>query len=281
MEINEKVTTNNGVDIPLVGFGVHQIPCSQTTEMVRIALDAGYRLIDTAQAYYNEAEVGRAVFESGLPREDIFITTKLSPQHHGFTSAITELEKSLRKLRTPYVDLYLIHWPSPGEARYLESWRACEKLLGDGKVRSIGVSNLSVAHLEWLAMRCETVPALNQVELHPHFQQNELRHYHRSHGIITEAWGPIARGKSLTDPTLETLARKYGKTTAQVILRWHLQLGNITLIKTATHSRVRENLAIFDFQIEAADMARIASLDGDPNGAPSLTIGAGLPRWDP
>lgn len=154
-------------------------------------------------------------------------------------------------------------------------------MLGEGKVRSIGVSNLTVAQLEWLAKRSNVVPAVNQVELHPHYQQAELRLYHRSHGTVTEAWSPIARGRSLADPMLNMLAKKYGKSTAQLVLRWHLQLGNITLIKSATPSRIRDNLALYDFEIEAADMDKIAGLDGDPNGAPSLTIGAGLPRWNP
>jgi len=270
---------NNGVEIPQVGFGVYQIPASKTAGTVRIALDAGYRHIDTAQVYGNEAEVGAAVVESGLPREDVFITTKLNPQNHGYASTSRGLEESLRKLRTSYVDLYLLHWPSPDRDRYLESWRACEDLLAQGKARSIGVSNLTVADLEWLAGHSETVPAVNQVELHPSFQQGELRRYHHSHGIVTEAWGPIALGESLKDPTLQALAKKYGKTPAQLILRWHVQLGNIPVSKSVTPSRIRENLAIFDFQIDADDMQRIATLEGDPKGAPSRTVRAGLPRW--
>ena len=273
------IRTNNGVEIPHVGFGVYQIPASRTTEMVRVALDAGYRHVDTAQVYGNEAEVGTAIVESGLPREDVFITTKLNPQHHGYVSTSKELGESLRKLRTSYVDLYLLHWPSPGKDRYFDSWRACEDLLVEGKVRSIGVSNLTVADLAWLAERSETVPAVNQIELHPSFQQGELRRYHHSHGIITEAWGPIALGESLMDPTLQALAKKYGRTPAQLILRWHVQLGNIPLCKSVTPSRIRENLAIFDFQIDAEDMQTIAMLDGVPNGAPSRTNEASLPRW--
>jgi 2,5-diketo-D-gluconate reductase A len=272
---------NNGVEIPQVGFGVYRIPPSRTTEMVRVALDAGYRHIDTAQVYGNEAEVGTAIVGSGLPREDVFITTKLNPQHHGYASTSRELEESLRKLRTSYVDLYLLHWPSPGKDRYLESWRACADLLAQGKVRSIGVSNLTVADLAWLAEHSANVPAVNQVELHPSFQQGGLRRYHHSHGIITEAWGPLALGESLKDPTLQALAKKYGKTPAQLILRWHVQLGNIPICKSATPSRIRENLAIFDFRIDTDDMERIATLEGDPHGAPSRTMEAGLPRWRP
>jgi len=275
------MTTNNGIDIPHVGFGVYQIPASRTAEMVRTALDAGYRHIDTAQVYGNEAEVGTAIAESSLPREDVFITTKLHPQHHGYDSTSRELEESLRKLQTSYVDLYLLHWPSPGKDQYLDSWRACEDLLAQGKVRSIGVSNLTTDELAWLAERSETVPAVNQVELHPNFQQGELRQHHDSHGIITEAWGPIALGQSLQDPTLQALAEKYGRTPAQLVLRWHVQLGNIPLPKSVTPSRIKENIAIFDFRIEADDMDRIATLEGDPHGAPSRTMAAPLPRWQP
>jgi 2,5-diketo-D-gluconate reductase A len=277
--MSSAIRTNNGIDIPQVGFGVYQIPASRTNEVVRVALDAGYRHVDTAQVYGNEAEVGTAIVESGLSREDVFITTKLNPQQHGYASTEEALEESLRKLRTSYVDLYLLHWPSPGKDRYLESWQACEDLLAQGKVRSIGVSNLSVADLDWLAERSETVPAVNQVELHPSFQQVDLRQYHNSRGIITEAWGPLALGESLKDPALQTLAKKYGKTPAQLILRWHIQLGNIPLAKSTTPSRIRENLEIFDFRIDADDMERIATLEGDPHGAPSRTMHASLPRW--
>ena len=273
------IRTNNGVGIPQLGFVVYQIPASRTTEMVRVALDAGYRHVDTAQVYGNETEVGTAIVESDLLREDVFITTKLNPQHHGYVSTRKQLEESLRKLRTSYVDLYLLHWPSPDRDRYFESWRACEGLLVEGKVRSIGVSNLTVTDLAWLAERSETVPAVNQVELHPSFQQGELRRYHHSHGIITEAWGPIALGESLKDPTLQALAKNYGRTPAQLILRWHVQLGVVPLCKSATPSRIRDNFAIFDFQIDADDMKTIATLDGTPNGVPSRTMEASLPRW--
>lgn len=273
------VRTNSGVEIPQLGFGVFQIPASRTIETVRVALDAGYRHIDTAQVYGNETEVGTAIVESGLPREEIFLTTKLNPQHHGYASTIKQFEASLRELRSSYVDLYLLHWPSPGRDRYLESWRACGDLLAAGKVRAIGVSNLTVGDLAWLAERSETVPAVNQVELHPSLQQTELRAYHHAHGIVTEAWGPIALGGSLKDPTLQALAKKYGRTPAQLILRWHVQLGIVPLCKSVTPSRIRENLAIFDFQIDADDMKTIAALDGAPGGASSRTMHASLPRW--
>lgn len=240
-----------GNDIPHVGLGVYRIPASRTAEAVRAALDAGYRHIDTAQVYGNEAEVGTAIRESGVPREDVFLTTKLNPQRHGYASTGRELAASLRKLQTSYVDLFLLHWPS----------------------------NLTVADLAWLAERSDTVPDVNQVELHPSLQQAELRRYHDAHGIATEAWGPLAEGESLTDPTLQALAKKYEKTPAQLILRWHVQLGSIPLPKSVTPSRIRENIAVFDFRIDAEDMDRIAALDGDPHGARSRTRDAGLPRW--
>lgn len=272
---------NHGGEIPQVGFGVFQIAPSRTTEAVRVALEAGYRHLDTAQVYGNEAEVGRAVAESGLPREEVFLTTKLNPQRHGYDSTIVELEQSLRRLRTEFVDLFLLHWPSPGKEAYLESWRACEKLLADRKVRAIGVSNLSVAHLDWLARRTETVPALNQVELHPNLAQSELRRHHSSRGILTEAWGAIAQGQSLNDPTIQALAEKYRRTTAQVTLRWHVQLGNITLTTSSRPARIKENLDLFDFELEAEDMSKLAQLEGAPGGAPSRTSQASLPRWQP
>lgn len=273
------IKTNNGVEIPQRGFGVFQIPASRTAETVRVALDAGYRHIDTAQVYGNEAQVGAAIVDSRLPREELFVTTKMNPMNHGYASTRDALDESLRKLRTPYLDLYLLHWPSPEKAAYLESWRACEALLAAGKSRAIGVSNLTVEDLAWLAEESATVPAVNQVELHPSFQQVALRRYHEAHGIITEAWGPIAQGESLRDPTIQTLATKHGKSAAQVILRWHVQLGIVPLCKSVTPARIRENLAILDFALDDDDMRTIAALDGKPGGASSRTRGASLPRW--
>jgi 2,5-diketo-D-gluconate reductase A len=269
----------NSIAIPEVGFGVYQIPSTQTKNIVRFALDAGYRHIDTAEVYGNEAEVGQAVRESGLSREEIYITTKLNPWKLGYESTISEFEKSLAKLRSDYVDLYLLHWPSPTKEKYLESWQACEKLKAEGKIGAIGVSNLTISQLEWLSENSETLPSVNQVEIHPHFQQTELRRYHDLHGILTEAWSPIAHGKCLKDSTLIQIALKHGKTAAQVALRWHIQIGNFTLSKSVTPSRIKENLDIYDFELDAEDMNKIAKLDGDPNGAFSMTLQAGLPSW--
>lgn len=275
------VELSNGVEIPQFGFGVFQIERSQTVEAVRTALDVGYRHIDTAQMYGNEAGIGQAVEKSGLPRDEVFITTKLHNDRHGHDPAIAALEESLEKLGTDHVDLYLIHWPMPPENRYVETWTAFEKLLEDGRARAIGVSNVGSAQLERLAERTDTVLAVNQVELHPNFQQPGLRAYHRDHGIATEAWRPIAKGGVFDDRTIADLVEKYGKSPAQVVLRWHIQLGNIVFPKSVTPARIRENIAVFDFEISEDDMARVASLDGDPRGVPSRTSSAGLPYTVP
>ena len=222
------VRLNNGVEIPQFGFGVFQVPPDETAATVRAAFDAGYRHIDTAQMYGNEEGVGQALAESGLSRDEVFLTTKLNNDGHGYDTAIRRLDESLKRLGTDHVDLYLIHWPRPREDRYVDTWRGFEKAAAEGKARSIGVSNFTVANLERLAAETETVPAVNQVELHPRFTQDELRAYHAQHGIATEAWSPIGQGQGLLDdPLLGELAGKYGKSPAQVVLRWHVQLGNI------------------------------------------------------
>jgi 2,5-diketo-D-gluconate reductase A len=274
---------NNGVAIPQVGFGVFQIPRPETVRAVLTAFEAGYRHIDTAQMYGNEAEVGEAVAASGLPRGEVFLTTKLHNERHGHDAALAALDESLERMRTAYVDLYLIHWPVPDEDRYVATWRACEALLADGKARAIGVSNLYADQLQRLAARATIVPAVNQVEVHPHVQRAGLRAYHRAHGIATEAWSPIARGRSLGDPTIATLARKHDKSAAQIILRWQVQAGNVLLTKSATPARMRENIALFDFALDDEDMRTIAALDGDPHGATDRTAEAAhrMPRWTP
>ena len=256
------IRLNNGVEIPQFGFGVFQVPPAETAETVRAAFDAGYRHIDTAQMYRNEEGVGQAVAASGLPRDELFITTKLNNDGHGFDSALKKLDESLQKLRTDHVDLYLIHWPRPQEDRYVETWKAFEKIASDGKARSIGVSNFTIAHLERLAKETGTVPAVNQIELHPRLVQTELRNYHVEHGIATEAWSPIAQGgELLSDGTLKELAEKYGKTPAQVVLRWHIQLGNIIFPKSTKPERMRENLDVFDFDLSNDDLDAVSALD--------------------
>ena len=257
------LTLNDKTTIPQLGFGVFQVPPAQTQETVETAFAVGYRHIDTAQMYGNEEGVGQALAESGLSRDEVFITTKLNNDGHSFEAAVERLDESLAKLRTDHVDLYLIHWPRPREDRYVETWKGLEKALADGKARSIGVSNFTVTNLERLAKETDTVPAVNQIELHPRLVQRELRNYHVEHGIRTEAWSPIAQGGDLlTESTLKDLAEKYGKTPAQVVLRWHVQLGNIVFPKSMKPERMRENIDIFDFEL-ADDVAAITGLNVD------------------
>ncbi len=255
------IRLNDGATIPQVGFGVFMIPPKDTARAVRTALEAGYRHIDTAQMYGNEEGVGRGIKDSGLPRGDVFVTTKLTNRSHGYESAMRELDASLQQLGFDYVDLYLIHWPVSRKDRYVETWKAFEKLAADGRARSIGVSNFQRAHLDRLAAETGTVPAANQIELHPKLQQPELRRYHRAHGIATEAWSPLAKGAVLEDETIRSLAEKYRKTSAQVVLRWHIQLGNVVVPKSVTPSRIRENIDVFDFELADEDMERLATLD--------------------
>jgi len=256
------IRLNNGVQIPQFGFGVFQIEPDRTAEAVRTAFDAGYRHIDTAQGYGNEEGVGQAIKESGLPRDEVFVTTKLNNNRHGHDEAIAALDESLQKLGLDHVDLFLIHWPRPHADRYVETWRAFEKILSDGKARSIGVSNFQVPHLERLAAETGTVPAVNQIELHPLLQQAELRGYHREHGIATEAWSPIGKGGDLLrDERLVSLGEKYGRSPAQIVLRWHIQLDDIVFPKSVTPSRIRENIDVFDFELSADDMVTIGELD--------------------
>jgi 2,5-diketo-D-gluconate reductase A len=263
------IKLNDGWTIPQFGFGVFQIPQADTAEAVRAALDAGYRHLDTAQMYGNEEGVAEGIAQSGVSRADVFITTKLNNSAHGYDAAIKALDESLSKLRTDYVDLYLVHWPRPKADQYVESWKAFEKLQADGKARSIGVSNFQPAHLDRLAKETETVPAVNQIELHPNLQQRELREYHAKAGIATEAWSPIAQGDVLQDEKLTEMAERYQKSVAQVILRWHIQLGNIVFPKSSTPARIKENIDIFDFQLSEDDVRAIANLDKGKRRGPN------------
>jgi 2,5-diketo-D-gluconate reductase A len=269
------IRLNNGVEIPQFGFGVFQIPPAETAGAVREAFAAGYRHIDTAQMYGNEEGVGEAIKDSDLSRDEVFVTTKLNNDAHGYNSAISALDESLKKLRLDYVDLYLIHWPLPHQDRYVETWKGFEKLLADGRARSIGVSNFQPAHLDRLAKETDTVPAVNQIELHPLLTQTELRGYHAEHGIATEAWSPIAQGEVLGEQTITSLADKYGKSPAQVVLRWHLQVGNIVFPKSVNPDRMRENINVFDFELADDDVDAIEAMDaGHRTGPDPDTFGA-------
>jgi 2,5-diketo-D-gluconate reductase A len=253
---------NNGVEMPRLGFGVFQVPDAETTAAVTTALEAGYRSIDTAAAYQNEAGVGQALASSGLAREELFVTTKLWNADQGYEETLAAFERSRGLLGLDFLDLYLIHWPAPELGKYADSWRAMEKLYADGVVRAIGVSNFQPAHLEQLAAGSSVVPAVNQVELHPYLQQNAVRAYGNEHGIATEAWSPLAKGGTLlSEPTVTALATQYDRTPAQIVLRWHLQLGNVVIPKSVTPARVRENFAVFDFELTTADLDTLAGLE--------------------
>ncbi|MDF5758975.1 aldo/keto reductase [Spongiactinospora sp. TRM90649] len=255
------VTLNNGVTIPQLGLGVFQVPSETTSEVVVAALDAGYRSVDTAAAYGNEADVGRGLAASGVPREDVFVTTKLWNTDQGYDAALRAFDASVTALGLDVLDLYLIHWPAPGKDLYLDTWRALERLLGERRVRAIGVSNFQPAHLTRLIERSDTVPAVNQIELHPLLQQAGLRAFHAEHGIATEAWSPLAQGKVLKDPAVAAIAERHGKSPAQVVLRWHVQLGDIVIPKSVTPARIRGNIDVFDFELSAEDMAAITALE--------------------
>ncbi|MCX4834042.1 MULTISPECIES: aldo/keto reductase [unclassified Streptomyces] len=262
------VTLNNGVEIPQLGFGVFQVPDDETTAAVTAALEAGYRSIDTAAIYGNETGVGRALATSGIAREDLFITTKLWNADQGYDATLAAFDASLEKLGLDYVDLYLIHWPTPERDLYRETWKAIEKLVADGRIRAAGVSNFQPAHLERLLADSPLVPAVNQVELHPGLQQSELRAVHADLGIATEAWSPLAQGAVLGDEAITTIAARHGKSPAQVVLRWHLQLGNVVIPKSVTPARIRENLDVFDFTLTDDELASIATLDRDLRTGP-------------
>ncbi|MFE6527557.1 aldo/keto reductase [Streptomyces rochei] len=262
------VTLNNGVEIPQLGFGVFQVPDEETTAAVTSALEAGYRSIDTAAIYGNETGVGRALATSGIAREDLFITTKLWNADQGYDATLRAFDDSLAKLGLDYVDMYLIHWPTPARDLYKDTWRAIEKLVADGRVRTAGVSNFQPDHLKRLIDGAELVPAVNQVELHPGLQQSELRAVHAELGIATEAWSPLAQGAVLKDEAITSVAGRHGKSPAQVVLRWHLQLGNIVIPKSVTPERIRQNLDVFDFTLTDDEMTAIAGLDRDLRTGP-------------
>ncbi|CAM5554493.1 MULTISPECIES: aldo/keto reductase [Streptomyces] len=255
------VTLHNGVEIPQLGFGVFQVPDAETAAAVSAALEAGYRSIDTAAIYGNESGVGKALAGSGIPRDDLFVTTKLWNADQGYDATLRAFDTGLERLGLDYVDLYLIHWPTPARDLYRESWKAIEKLAADGRIRAAGVSNFQPAHLKRLLDGADLVPVVNQIELHPGLQQSELRALHADLGIATEAWSPLAQGAVLGDEAITAIAARHGKSPAQAVLRWHLQLGNIVIPKSVTPARMRENLDVFDFTLSDEEMAAIAALD--------------------
>jgi 2,5-diketo-D-gluconate reductase A len=266
MTSSPRLTLNDGHTIPQLGLGVYKIPDAVTADIVQVALDAGYRHLDTAALYENEIGVGRGIARAGLAREDLFVTTKVWNEDQGYDETLRAFEESRTKLGLDYVDLYLIHWPVPSQDRYVETYRALEKLQADGLARSIGVSNFHPHHLERLLAETEVVPAINQVELHPWLAQKEVRAYDAAHGILTEAWSPLARGRLVSgqtngSETMESIGVKYGKSAAQVVIRWHLELGNVVIPKSVTPSRIRENFDVFDFTLDVEDMAAISALD--------------------
>ena len=262
------ITLNDGSTIPQLGFGVFQIEPQDTVEAVREALRIGYRHIDTAEMYGNEKEVGEAIRDSGLDRGDIFVTSKLNNSFHEPADARKAFDDTLSDLGTDYVDLFLIHWPLPTlyDGDYVSTWKVLEEFKSDGRARSVGVSNFQAEQLERLAAETETVPSVNQIEVHPYFANDAVRAYGREHGIVTEAWSPIAQGGVLEDSTITRIADKVGKTPAQVVLRWHVQRGDIVFPKSVTPSRMQEHFELFDFELESADMDDITALDQGEDG---------------
>jgi 2,5-diketo-D-gluconate reductase A len=258
---NGNVTLNDGNSIPAVGLGVFQVPPADTEQAVRAALRAGYRHIDTAAAYRNERETGRAIADSDVPRDQLYVVTKLWNADQGYDSTLAAFDASLDRLGLDYLDLYLIHWPQPALNKFVDTFKAFARLRDQGRVRSIGVSNFEPEHLTVLIDAIGIVPAVNQIELHPRFPQTELREVHAQRGIATEAWAPLGQGELLTHPTVTAVAEGRGRTSAQVLIRWHLQLGNIVIPKSVNPSRIASNFDVFDFELSADEIASISSLD--------------------
>lgn len=255
------VKLNDGNHIPQLGYGVWQVGNDEAISAVSEALKVGYRHIDTAAIYGNEEGTGKAINESGIARGDIYLTTKLWNKEQGYESTLKAFDESLKKLGTDYVDLYLIHWPLPSKDLFMETWRAFIKIKEEGRAKSIGVSNFRTADLERILKESDVVPVLNQIELYPQFQQDELRLFHSKHNIATEAWSPLGQGTILENPTLKTIAEKHGKSVAQVILRWHIETGNIVIPKSVTPARIKENFEVFDFSLNGTDHDAITKLD--------------------
>lgn len=258
------IILNNGVEMPQLGFGVWQVPDDEAERAVATALESGYRSIDTAAIYGNEEGTGKAVNASGIAREELFVTTKLWNSDQGYDSALRAFDTSLDKLGLDYVDLYLIHWPTPSKGTYVDTFKAFEKIYADGRAKAIGTSNFLPEHLAKLIEETSVIPAVNQIELHPHLQQRAARELHAEQGIATEAWSPLGQGKGLLEvPAIIAIAQKHGRTPAQIVLRWHLQLGNVVIPKSVTPSRIKENIDVFGFSLDTEDIAAISALNED------------------
>ncbi|MEY4263212.1 MAG: hypothetical protein RLY88_920 [Actinomycetota bacterium] len=261
LEQMPQLTLNSGQRIPQLGLGVYKVSQHIAVDLVKNAVDAGYRRIDTAALYGNEAEIGQGVRECGLAREELFITTKIWNDRQGYDEALVAIDESLNRLNIDYVDMLLIHWPCPTQNLFVETWAAFQEAQKGGKIRGIGVSNFQPAHLEKLMAAGGTIPALNQVEMHPGLQQSDVRAFDAKHGIATEAWSPLARGTFADNEQLESIASAHNKSITQVIIRWHIQLGNLVIPKTSNADRLAENIDVFDFELNQEQMKTIASLD--------------------
>lgn len=259
------IELNDGNSMPQLGYGLWQVPDDETEKVVMSAIKTGYRSIDSAQVYDNENGLGRAIKSCGLPRKELYITTKIWNSEHGHDSTLKSFEESMKKLGTEYLDLLLIHWPAPKKNLYVDTWKALVQLKKEGRVRSIGVSNFYPEHIEKIIEATSFIPAVNQVELHPRFQQLELRQFHDKYNIRTESWSPLGQGKVIEDETIRKIAEKHGKTPAQIIIRWHLDNGLIAIPKSVTPSRIEENFNVFGFSLDESDMKMIASMN-DNNG---------------
>jgi 2,5-diketo-D-gluconate reductase A len=272
------IVFNNGVEIPQLGFGVFKVRPNETREATRTALDVGYRHIDTAEMYGNEREVGQAVRESGLDRDEVFVTSKLNNGFHAYDDALAAFDRSLKDLAFDHLDLFLIHWPLPKVGDYVETWRAMESIYRSGRARAIGVSNFQPHHLRRLRDETEITPAVNQIEVHPYLVQDDVRAVNAELGVATEAWSPIARGRVLDDPTIVRIADRVGRSPSQVTLRWHIQRGDIVFPKSVRRHRMEENFRIFDFELSDADMGEIASLDRGERTGPNPDTFNWIPR---
>lgn len=259
--MTQMLSLSDGRQIPQLGFGLWQVPASSTAETTATALRLGYRLVDGAAVYGNEEGQGEGIRRSGLPREDIFVTTKVWNSEQGYDKALRAAEASLKRLGLDHVDLLLIHWPCPSKDLYLETWRALIRLREEGRATSIGVSNFQEPHLERIIGETGVAPVLNQVEINPRLQQSALRAFHETHGIVTQSWTPLGQGRSFDAAPVQAAARRTGKTPAQVILRWHIQIGASVIPRSTREAGLRENLDLFDFSLTEAEMAAIATLD--------------------